>query len=270
MKSTFYPLIFVLILTGCGERPSPPASVVTTQPAAQTLLAHLRDTRGKSEAELLAAAAAALRGGISLDAASAERCWRQEAARPVLRETCVLLWAGGGESNASLDGLLGKGGSRILAIATVMRKASLSGLDLPQFLAFLAPLAQDPWLKNEAASLWLRDRGALSAGEAAELSAALGLAESADAADWASHARLLFRLRPSHWHGLLNGYCDSATRGEARLRCWRMLGAISRDLDPEMTAQLLPFFPSRGDADWLLFVRSFPTLALNLQPHLKD
>lgn len=256
------PLCLILFLTACAKAPAPGGTFVSKNSAAA--LAAFDDTRREKEDSLLRVAGMALRAGVSLDAARAERCWQEET-RPLIKESCVLLWAGSGHGSSLLESAVVNGRTRLLSLALLQKRSLLKQIPYPSLLASLDALAKDAlWVRADLTAAWLEAHGhpGLSASEA--LLSRIRPAGNSGPRDIASSLKAIRILRPGARQESLSSYCDSAAIGESRLRCWKVLGALG----PE-GAGLSHFLPSSRDQDWILFTRSFPRLAAKLQPALR-
>jgi hypothetical protein len=228
-------------------------------------LAAFDDTKPQREEALLQLAATALRAGIPLDASRAERCWREEQARPVVRETCVLLWAGRGDNSPELENAILSGPSRILSLALLQRRPSVARLSWPELLARMDALAQDPlWARADLAGAWLEAHGNPGLAESERLLPRIRPPAGAGPRDLASSLRAIRRLRAGAWQETLGNYCDPAASGESRLRCWKVLGALGTE-----GGLLAPLLPSPNEDDWRLFTLSFPRFAEKLRAYLR-
>lgn len=258
MKKIF---LLLLALSACAKSPAPGTSYVSKNLAAT--LPNFSDTRQESEESLLKTAAMALRAGVGLDAARAERCWKEETARPTLRETCVLLWAGNGQGSSLLESVLLSNRSKILTIALLQRRELMSRIIYADMLLALDTLEkQSPWIRAEFALAWLEARGHPGFAASEALLSRLRPEEGSGPRDLASALKAIRFLRIGAWQETINSYCDSSAFGESRLRCWKMLGALG-----SAGTNLHHFLPSSADQDWILFSRSFPRQAEKLRPY---
>lgn len=256
-------LLLAIFLAACAKAP-PPAGTAVSKSGSSALSA-FDDTKPQKESALLQLASTALKAGIPLDASRAERCWREETARPLLRETCVLLWAGRGENSAELDSALLNGRSRILSLALLQRRPLIARLPWPELLARVDSLDKDPlWARAELAGAWLEERGNPGLAESDALLNRIRPAEAAGPRDIASSLGAIRRLRLGAWQETLNAYCDPGAMGEARLRCWKVLGALEAG-----GGQLSTLLPAPHDDDWQLFTLSFPRFAKKLRAYLR-
>jgi len=264
MKSSLFFLTLLLAQACARDRPLTPETQLAKS-SAESVFSVFQNTLIQTETVVLAAAGAILRSGYSLDAARAERCWREESSRITLRDTCALLWAGGGESNLVLEKAVESGAlnSRILAISAVLRKSPVQKLPISGLKQLLIQLRDDSlWLRAMAVEAWTETNSLSGITESEEILPEVTASSVDGPRDVAASLRLLYRLRPGRWHALISDFCDIRARGEARLRCWRIIGALAGpDLNASMAADLSIFLPSYEDASWLLFQRSFPNLA---------
>lgn len=264
MKNAYFLILLVLAQACARDKPLPPNTHLS-QSSAESVFSIFQNTLTQPEAVIYAAADAVLRSGHSLDAARAERCWREENSRTTVRDTCALLWAGGGESNLVLEKALenGAANSRILAISAVLRKTPIQNLPISGLKQLLAQLRDESlWLKAKAVEAWIEKNSLSGITETEELLPEITATSDDGPRDVAASLRLLYRLRPGRWHALISEFCDLRARGEARLRCWRIIGALSEpDLSNTMAADLSVFLPTHKDSSWLLFQRSFPIFA---------
>jgi hypothetical protein len=246
---------------GCAPKPPLPAVVVSSQ--SPRPLSIFDSSPTFPEARLEESAAVALKNGLYLEASAASQCWQEEN-RQTVREICLLLWASGGADHPVLEDALEKAAvnSRLAAIAAVKRKAFLSRLGFPALLSVLDRLSGDPlWLRAGAVLGWLDGRTA-SFQEQEQLLAVLLPGEESGPKDWQLALSARRALRPSSWLSALSSHCDPATRGEARLRCWRVVGALAGTPGLE---EVRAFLPSEKGDDWTLFLRAFPAIALQLE-----
>lgn len=260
MKKIF---LLTLAITACAKAPAPGNTFVSKSSAAT--LPAFDDTRQESEESLLKLVAAALRAGISLDSARAERCWREESSRSLIRESCVLLWAGNGQNSAPLESALLSGRSRILSIALLLRRDLVGRLSYADLLASLDTLATESlWVRAELSIAWLESRGHPGFAASEALLARIRPGEDSGPRDLASALKAIQALRIGAWQEVVSSFCDSSASGESRLRCWKLLGALG-----STAASLTHFLPASHDADWTLFTRSFPRQAEKLRPNLR-
>jgi hypothetical protein len=265
MKKAVFALTFVL--AACAKAPAP--GVAPTGKSSAEALSAFDDTRQQTEESLLRMVATALRAGLPLESGRAERCWREEAQRPMVRDSCALLWAGRGGPSPALEEAITEGNTRMLALALLQRRPLIGRLSFTGLMSKLDLLAQDPlWARAEMAEAWLEQRGSPGIAEGEALLARIRPRENSGPRDVSAALAAIRRIRAAAWRASFSAYCDPATRGEARLRCWRLLGAIDPEARLPETASLLPASP-RYDDDWILFTRTFPRLARKLQAHLR-
>lgn len=256
-------ILLILIFTGCTKASGPRPTAVSKSGA--TALSAFDDTKQQSEESLLRLASAALRAGIPLDSPRAERCWREESARPSVRESCLLLWAGRGESSSDLESAVLAGEGRALSLALLQRRPLIARLSWPELLARIDSLAKDPlWVRAELADAWLEAHGGPGLTESEALLNRIRPEIGAGPRDLASSLKAIRRLRAGAWQEAMSSYCDPAAAGESRLRCWKVLALFEAD-----GGRLAPLLPPSQDDDWILFTRSFPRLAVRLRAYLR-
>jgi hypothetical protein len=254
-------LMILLFLVGCAPKTPSPAVTVSSQPSRP--LSVFASPSAVPETSLEESASVALRNGLYLDADTAAECWQKES-RQSVRELCLLLWASGGADNPVLEEALEKEAaiSRVGAIAAVKRKAFLSRAGFPALLAVLEKLSADPlWLKASAVLAWLNGHAA-SFPEQERLLTILAPGEESGPKDWQLALSARRALRPTSWLSALSPYCDPSTRGEARLRCWRVVGVLA---GASVFEEARAFLPSEKDDDWTLFLRAFPAISRQLE-----
>jgi hypothetical protein len=87
--------------------------------------------------------------------------------------------------------------------------------------------------------------------------------------DWAAALRTRFKLRPGSWHEGIAHFCDGGALGEARLRCWKLLGVLAtHPLGAQLRDAIKLHLPSRLDQDWAYFSAAYPSLAQRLQQNV--
>jgi hypothetical protein len=265
-------LIVAFLFTACGAHEEPTPLVAVSRPASASLLEHFRETAGHSESLLLRVSTAALQSGITLPSPAAERCWSQEKARPVVREACLLLWAGSGEDNAALAGALRENlsHSRPVAFAAVIKKSFIAQLSLAELLGLLQRLSGDPvWVKSMAVEAWVESQGRPDILTTEQILPWIQPEPNSGLRDWAAALRTRFRLRPGSWHEGIARFCDGGAAGEARLRCWRLLGFMAtHPLEAQLREAIKLYLPSSRDPDWAYFSAVFPSLAKRLQENV--
>jgi len=257
-------LIFSLLaFTACAEQEAGKNTVaVEFRRSTDALPANFTDTTRHQEQDLLAAAGLALKAGASLATPEAERCWRVEEARPMLRDACALLWAGGGGPSPQLEQALASAATPLSALGAVMRRSPLRGFYSERMKRALGQLSGWPaWVKARALIAWLCEDPMVSREWVARFLADLPVADGG-MLDTASPLELAFHLAPGAWQTRLAEFCDSAAIGISRQRCWRVIGALARpDLDPGIKQELAAFLPVPSDSDWKFFSATFPEQA---------
>lgn len=262
-------LNLIFVLTGCGSPEKPKPQPISAQKS--TNMEIFSNTRNWEESEVLASASIALSRGVSLNATRAERCWREEANRPTIREACLLLWATGDEASSVLAEILLEPGTRRIALAAYLRRSSLRSMGFTQLMKLLSALATDSlWLRAEAVELWVQFHGRPSYGETQQLLPLIEIGPGDGLRSTSASLKAKFLLSPGSWQKALQLYCRSNAKGESRLRCWKILGAIADpSQDSLMRSEIETYLPSNRENDWVLFERSFPQLAQKIKKHYR-
>lgn len=269
-------LLTAIFTFGCAR----PENVPTSQPgisaAAETgsALSVFAATRAHEEGFLRAAATTLLRAARSLPPATAETCWREELARPAVRDLCLLLWAGGAEDSPGLSAMLLEraGQSPVAAAALVGRLPSLHALPLNQLREILSRLKEAPaWARARLILRWLEEHPGTDRLAAESLVDEIGWHSAASPLDLSLGFRATWKASRARFAERMKQYCDPIALGDSRLRCWRLLGTLAdADQDPALAAQLRARLPVLRDSSWQLFIRAYPGLALRIQKNLEE
>lgn len=264
-----------LLLTSCARPPAPPAPAASTNAeAAAAGLAAFSATRAHEESYLRSATTALVRAGRSLPPAAAESCWREELARPMVRDLCLLLWAGGAEDSPALSAALLERSSQstVAAAALARRLPRLHGLSSDQLRTVLSQLKEAPlWLRARLALRWMEEHPSVDRLVAESIADEIGPHPTASPLDLAMGFRATWKASRTRFATHIKSYCHPAAAGDARLRCWRLLGALADpDQDPALSAQLRGRLPAVRDSSWQLFTRAYPALALRIQKNLEE
>jgi hypothetical protein len=222
-----------------------------------------------AEVDVMDAAATVLRSKRALGSESAERCWSLEANRPSLREACLLAWAAGEEKSELLEKAAAEGAasSHTLAVAALLRQTPLSQCSQDQFLGLLQIMKNDPlWMRARAVRIWLTNHSPPDPRYFRSLEELLGANGAPSPLSVDEAYRAAMAIGDARAAAYVSSYCVEGTAGIGRLRCWRFLGALVRKGPHDtLSPALLSYLPKAADQDWLLFKRTFPESALNLE-----
>ncbi|HEY8278166.1 MAG TPA: hypothetical protein VIH99_00995 [Bdellovibrionota bacterium] len=269
MKKIWMALPF--FLWACGDHKSAPAKAeVQPEPVSLTLAA----TESFDEETVLQAAGRLVSAGGSLPSKDAERCWKAEGKRALVRDACLLAWSASEERSDLLGPLLRSllltGASKIQAVACVRKPGLVESLEMAELQRLLTALsAESPWIMALVVRKWLAGHSLLGPEETLSLWKWLNPeAKELGPGSLGAVYAVASMLGRSYSERVLSVYCPPGLFGLAQSRCWRFLSTlVDSHTGQGLDRSLLPFLPVRPDSGWVLFERSFPERALLLRKY---
>ncbi len=274
MKTLLFLLAFLMCSCSKKQEQFQPKEAnktnLSTRPSAEYVLREFKNTQTAKEDTLLQNGTLALKEGFTLNASDAEKCYESENnKRPKVQEICLLLWAWGQDPSPRLEEilLLHAPLERLYAIAAIGRKTTLQKLPTTNMETVVGILKYDSlWLRAKAIHAWLEPHIVPSQAIIERFQPWLILTGNESPADVAMALKALHRLSQQHWQSAFAEYCHPQTEGEARIRCWRVIGAmVASPIEKSLSDKLFLYLPKKNENDWILFLRSFPNLAHHIR-----